>query len=452
MPARRETHKQLQRGKLKAVHPPVSESENSNVPAADFQVGPMNKSREMKKIPQSNETEDVQGNGIDHFEEKQTEMPALFELDEADQDGSKFDLEDLNYEIEDILVELEQLKAKVVPMMDRREFKPETKIPLATIPDSPSPASAPQFRVQPAGSSTTAVSREDWGKVEFSKTEIKSPGGFGRWKRSILALTAIILTGVFGYFFFFPAKVNTPASELNAENQRSETDRLRISSASAGDPAIQENSRAESSAATAAEANSGEKNAQPDGFTATRAESSMSAVDGSSAAKPKSQRDPSILSSNPRDSAVSSNPAIPSRLAISSPGISSKAAASASPASSPSGAVRRDLPGNSVEKRETALSKPAEVPIADLVMAESISRVKPSYPEQAMEQKISGIVEVEVDINEQGDVVRAKAISGPDLLRSAAEEALMKWKFKPATANGIGVASQALISIPFNLR
>jgi TonB family protein len=92
------------------------------------------------------------------------------------------------------------------------------------------------------------------------------------------------------------------------------------------------------------------------------------------------------------------------------------------------------------------------VPTTGLVMAETISRAKPVYPEQAKDQKITGIVELEADINERGEVIRAKAVSGPDQLRGAAEEALMKWKFKPASLNGVNIASKARISMVFNLR
>jgi TonB family protein len=452
MPAKRGINNEFQSGKSKEVHTPVSKSESGDTLAADVSAGPINKSSDMKQLRRSNANEDTQADGIDMFETRQTEMPALFEIDEADHNESKFDLEDLNYEIEDILVELEQLKAKVVPMTDRRESKLATQAPLTTNPDSPSHSFVPQFNVEPAGSSAIGVPGEEWETSEFSKPDIEFPGGIRRWKKSILALIAIILVGVFGYFYFFPSDISAPASKLPAKNQRSEADKLPAPPAPSADTAIQEHNQTESSTITTADASSGDENTRPDLLNAARTGSPLSAVNASSAAKPKSQENASVRDAEQRDSAVSSNPAIPRRLAISSPGISSAAPASASPAISPPRDLRSDLSGDSVEKRETAQPKATEVSVANLVMAESISRVKPNYPVQAIEQKISGIVEVEVDINEKGDVVRAKAVSGPDLLRSAAEEALMKWKFKPASMNGISVSSQALISIPFNLR
>jgi TonB family protein len=81
------------------------------------------------------------------------------------------------------------------------------------------------------------------------------------------------------------------------------------------------------------------------------------------------------------------------------------------------------------------------------VKAESIAKVQPEYPRLPRKQRVAGTVVLEADIDEKGDVVRAKAISGPDQLRKAAEEALMKWKFKPASVNGIAIASKEQISI-----
>ena len=80
---------------------------------------------------------------------------------------------------------------------------------------------------------------------------------------------------------------------------------------------------------------------------------------------------------------------------------------------------------------------------------EVISKVLPEYPPIARNQKITGTVEVEVDIDERGNVVRAKALSGPMLLYKVSEEAIMKWKFKPASIDGINTSSKTRVSIAF---
>ncbi len=83
------------------------------------------------------------------------------------------------------------------------------------------------------------------------------------------------------------------------------------------------------------------------------------------------------------------------------------------------------------------------------VPAEIAKMVQPTYPAIARRQRIFGKVDVELEISDNGDVVRATAVSGPLLLRAAAEEALMKWKFKPASINGVNMPSMTRISVNF---
>jgi TonB family protein len=96
---------------------------------------------------------------------------------------------------------------------------------------------------------------------------------------------------------------------------------------------------------------------------------------------------------------------------------------------------------------QAAYSEP--VISTDIIKAECIRNVPPVYPQSAKRYGITGTVVLEVQINEKGDVVNAKAVSGPGLFREAAEEALMQWKFKPALANGVSIASNERISINF---
>ncbi|HEX8286636.1 MAG TPA: TonB family protein [Pyrinomonadaceae bacterium] len=55
---------------------------------------------------------------------------------------------------------------------------------------------------------------------------------------------------------------------------------------------------------------------------------------------------------------------------------------------------------------------------------------KPEYPQEAKDFCASGKVEVEVLIDEKGDVISAEAISGDELLRKSAIKAAEKAKFK----------------------
>ena len=63
--------------------------------------------------------------------------------------------------------------------------------------------------------------------------------------------------------------------------------------------------------------------------------------------------------------------------------------------------------------------------------------VVPAYPAEARAAKASGAVNVQVTIDEQGNVISAKAVSGDALLRAACEEAARASKFNPTTLEGV---------------
>ncbi len=60
-----------------------------------------------------------------------------------------------------------------------------------------------------------------------------------------------------------------------------------------------------------------------------------------------------------------------------------------------------------------------------------ISIPQPPYPDEARPKKVSGKVKVQVLVDESGNVISAKAISGNALLRPASEKAAMEAKFTP---------------------
>lgn len=82
--------------------------------------------------------------------------------------------------------------------------------------------------------------------------------------------------------------------------------------------------------------------------------------------------------------------------------------------------------------------------------AVAIERVIPRYPAEARRLGVSGTVELDAEVDANGKVVRALPVSGPLLLRPAAAEALLKWRFKPAQQGGINLKSKARVSVVFN--
>lgn len=80
-----------------------------------------------------------------------------------------------------------------------------------------------------------------------------------------------------------------------------------------------------------------------------------------------------------------------------------------------------------------------------------INLPKPQYVEEAKSAKASGKVDVAVKIDEQGNVVEAKAMSGNKLLWESAIDAAKKAKFEPTLVKGKPVKVDGIISYNFIL-
>src|SRR5262245_50583836 len=67
---------------------------------------------------------------------------------------------------------------------------------------------------------------------------------------------------------------------------------------------------------------------------------------------------------------------------------------------------------------------------------EAVRRVHPLYPHSARAARLSGSVPVEIAIDQQGEVISARAVGGHPLLRDAAVAAALGWMFKPTLIGG----------------
>jgi len=77
--------------------------------------------------------------------------------------------------------------------------------------------------------------------------------------------------------------------------------------------------------------------------------------------------------------------------------------------------------------------------------------VQPEYPPLAMQARIWGTVVVSAVIDEHGNVVQARAVSGHPLLIPAALQAVLQWKYEPTTLSGTPVSVQMEVTVHFNL-
>jgi TonB family protein len=84
----------------------------------------------------------------------------------------------------------------------------------------------------------------------------------------------------------------------------------------------------------------------------------------------------------------------------------------------------------------------------------AIKKVLPSYPEEAVQRGISGVVRLKIEIGSEGEVLRIKARQHTDpLLKKAAADAARKWQFKayPDRA-GLGRSSLSRLTFMFAIR
>jgi len=80
-----------------------------------------------------------------------------------------------------------------------------------------------------------------------------------------------------------------------------------------------------------------------------------------------------------------------------------------------------------------------------------IKITKPQYPQEAFVKKIEGTVLVEIYIDSQGRVVRARVIQSVPLLDAAALQTVYQWVFQPAVKHGRPVPTIAHAPVAFRI-
>lgn len=84
-----------------------------------------------------------------------------------------------------------------------------------------------------------------------------------------------------------------------------------------------------------------------------------------------------------------------------------------------------------------------------LLCGKAISLPKPAFPEEAKAAKATGIVAVDIVIDEEGRVVWAKAIEGHELLQQVSVRAACQARFSPMKISGRAVKASGVITYNF---
>lgn len=107
-------------------------------------------------------------------------------------------------------------------------------------------------------------------------------------------------------------------------------------------------------------------------------------------------------------------------------------------------------PSNSADSAQTPIDD-AKIISGGVVNSKASNLARPTYLAAARAVRASGAVNVQVTIDENGDVILASAVSGHPLLRQAAEQAARASKFSPTLLQGQPVKVTGIIVYNFVL-
>jgi len=122
-----------------------------------------------------------------------------------------------------------------------------------------------------------------------------------------------------------------------------------------------------------------------------------------------------------------------------------------------SAAPENTLLGITSPANGSALPAPAVNPNIPLAVGGRVKQpvlvkdVLPQYPPLARQAHTQGDVAVQIIVDRAGNVVDAKAISGPTVLRQAAVDAVREWKYNPTMLDGQAISVQMLVTLRFQL-
>lgn len=105
---------------------------------------------------------------------------------------------------------------------------------------------------------------------------------------------------------------------------------------------------------------------------------------------------------------------------------------------------------NAATTETAAPENPATMQVGSL-LEYATKQAKPVYPSAARSMRQTGVVRVEVVVNETGEVSQVENTSGPSALQSAAKDAIKKWRFKPFVRDGQPVKAKGYVSFNFAL-
>jgi len=106
-----------------------------------------------------------------------------------------------------------------------------------------------------------------------------------------------------------------------------------------------------------------------------------------------------------------------------------------------------------IPPRSREIEKRAPIHVTSTLQAAKLThRVDPDYPQLAKQARISGVVVLQVTIDEHGNVATIRVVRGHALLDDAAVTGVRQWRYSPTYLNGQAVPVTATVTVQFVLR
>jgi hypothetical protein len=121
----------------------------------------------------------------------------------------------------------------------------------------------------------------------------------------------------------------------------------------------------------------------------------------------------------------------------------------------PTQPVRRavNFPNSKAPITSYAVGRSHRVGLSSGVMAANLLESHPpSYPRLASLTRIQGLVVLQAIVSKRGTVESVHVVKGPYLLRGAASNAVLSWRYKPYVLNGKPVEIATIVTVDFTLK
>lgn len=168
---------------------------------------------------------------------------------------------------------------------------------------------------------------------------------------------------------------------------------------------------------------------------------------------------PTIQSVSVQPSATAGSPSTDP--AVTQPAVAPASTAPAATSHVPEEGFSANLaPHSAVIIPDSLKTSPAPAPASNLenpTVPEEVSRtfvikrVEPQYPPAAVQQRLDGMVVLQVHVAKDGSIRDLKLVKGYFVLGRAAFEAVKLWRFRPYTINGKATEFQTYVTVSFRL-